>query len=233
MNPRRPATPDEELISAQEAAVVHEITDDMRVERMAAELEMGFRELEDLHRAVSVFGSARTPPGSPEYEVARELGHRLGRAGFAVITGGGPGAMEAANRGASEVGALSVGLNIDLPFEQGLASRWVDRSLDFHYFFCRKVMFVRYANAFVVLPGGYGTFDELFEALCLIQTEKIHSFPVILVGIAYWSGLVDWLRDAAAAEGKISPDDIDLLHLTDDLDLVVEIVEQAAADQGV
>lgn len=213
--------------------VAHEITDATRVERMAAELEMGFRELADVHRAVSVFGSARTAPGSREYELAREVGRRLGDAGFAVITGGGPGAMEAANRGAREAAALSIGLNIDLPFEQGHAQRWVDRSLDFHYFFCRKVMFVRYANAFVVLPGGYGTFDELFEALCLIQTEKIHSFPVILVGTAYWSGLVDWLRDAAAAEGKISPEDLDLLHVTDDLDLVVETVVIAALQQGV
>ncbi|HEV2059651.1 MAG TPA: TIGR00730 family Rossman fold protein, partial [Solirubrobacteraceae bacterium] len=150
-----------------------------------------------------------------------------------VITGGGPGAMEAANRGAREAAALSIGLNIDLPFEQGHAQRWVDRSLDFHYFFCRKVMFVRYANAFVVLPGGFGTFDELFEALCLIQTEKIRSFPLILVGSAYWRGLVDWLRDTAAAEGKISTEDLDLLHVTDDLDLVVEMVVIAAVQQGV
>ncbi|MBW3609178.1 MAG: TIGR00730 family Rossman fold protein [Actinobacteria bacterium] len=200
---------------------------------MAAELEMGFRELADVHRAVSVFGSARTAPGSPEYELARDVGRRLGAAGFAVITGGGPGAMEAANRGAREAAALSIGLNIDLPFEQAHAQRWVDRSLDFHYFFCRKVMFVRYANAFVVLPGGFGTFDELFEALCLIQTEKIRSFPLILVGTAYWCGLVDWLRDTAAAEGKISPEDLDLLHVTDDLDLVVETVAMAAVQQGV
>jgi uncharacterized protein (TIGR00730 family) len=193
---------------------------------------MGFRELADVHRAVSVFGSARRAPGSPGYELAREVGHRLGDAGFAVITGGGPGAMEAANRGAREAGALSVGLNIDLPFESGHAHAWVDRSLDFHYFFSRKVMFVRYANAFVVLPGGYGTFDELFEALCLIQTEKIRHFPIVLVGTAYWSGLVDWLRDAAAAEGMISAGDLDLLHLTDDLDLVVETVLAAAAGQG-
>jgi len=194
---------------------------------------MGFRELGDLHRAVSVFGSARTPPGSPEYELAREAGHRLGAAGFAVITGGGPGAMEAANRGAREAGALSIGLNIDLPFEHGYAHDWVDRSLDFHYFFCRKIMFVRYANAFVVLPGGFGTFDELFEALCLIQTEKIRSFPLVLVGTAFWSGLVDWLRETVAAEGKISAGDLDLLHVTDDLGLVVEIVLGAAAGQGV
>jgi len=232
LRPRRPATPDEELIGAQETAVAHEITDATRVERMAAELAMGFGELADLHRAVSVFGSARTPPGSPGYELAREVGHRLGVAGFAVITGGGPGAMEAANRGAREAGALSVGLSIDLPFEHDHTHEWVDRPLDFHYFFTRKVMFVRYANAFVVLPGGFGTFDELFEALCLIQTEKIRHFPIVLVGTTYWSGLVDWLRETVAAEGMISPGDLDLLHVTDDLDLVVETVLDAAVGQG-
>ncbi len=233
MRPRHPETPDEELIGAQEPAIAHEITDATRVQRMAAELEMGFRALADVHRAVSVFGSARTRPGTPEYELARELGRRLGAAGLAVITGGGPGAMEAANRGAREAGALSIGLNIDLPFEHGHAHPWVDRSLDFHYFFTRKVMFVRYANGFVALPGGYGTLDELFEALCLIQTEKIHSFPIILVGTAYWSGLIGWLRDTVAAEGKISPGDLDLVQVTDDLGVVVETVLRAAAEQGV
>ena len=141
--------------------------------------------------------------------------------------------MEAANRGAREARALSIGLNIDLPFESGHATPWLDRSLDFHYFFTRKVMFVRYANAFVVLPGGYGTFDELFEALCLIQTEKIQHFPIVLVGTDYWCGLVDWLRDTVAAEGMISAGDLELLHVTDDLDLVVDIVERAAVGQGV
>jgi uncharacterized protein (TIGR00730 family) len=231
--PRRPATPDEELIGAQEEAVASEISDATRVERMASELAMGFRELDGLHRAVSVFGSARTQPGTPEYELAREVGRRLGGSGFAVITGGGPGAMEAANCGARDAGAHSIGLNIDLPFEHEHVSPCVDLSLDFHYFFCRKVMFVRYANAFVVLPGGYGTLDELFEALCLIQTEKIHSFPVILVGTAYWSGLVEWLRGQVVGEGKIDVGDLDLMHLTDDLDDVVERVERAAAEQGV
>ena len=231
--PRRPATPDEELIGAQEEAVVHEISDATRVERMEAELAMGFRQLNGLHRAVSVFGSARSVPGTPEYELARTVGRRLGAAGFAVITGGGPGAMEAANRGARDAAARSIGLNIDLPFEHDHASRYVDLSLDFHYFFCRKVMFVRYANAFVVLPGGYGTLDELFEALCLIQTQKIRSFPVILVGTAYWAGLVDWLRARVADEGKIDAGDLDLMHVTDDLDDIVERVERAAVDQGV
>jgi uncharacterized protein (TIGR00730 family) len=229
---RRAATPDEELIGAQHEAVASEISDATRVDRMTAELEMGFRELARVHRAVSVFGSARTAPGSDEHALAHEVGRRLGVAGFSVITGGGPGAMEAANCGAREAGAHSIGLNIDLPFEQGRARRCVDQALDFHYFFCRKVMFVRYANAFVVLPGGFGTLDELFEALCLIQTEKIRSFPVVLVGTRYWSGLVDWLRERAAAEGKIDAGDLDLLHLTDDLDEVVAIVERAAAKQA-
>jgi uncharacterized protein (TIGR00730 family) len=200
---------------------------------MSAEIAMGFRELDGLHRAVSVFGSARTLPGTPEYELARQVGQRLGESGFAIITGGGPGAMEAANCGARDAGARSIGLNIDLPFEHEHTSPCVDQSLDFHYFFCRKVMFVRYANAFVVLPGGYGTLDELFEALCLIQTEKIHSFPVILVGTAYWSGLVEWLRERVVGEGRIDVADLDLMHLTDDLDDVVERVERAAAEQGV
>jgi len=230
--PRIPRTPDEELIGAQHAAVTSEITDAMRVARMATELAMGFRELRAVHRAVSVFGSARTAPGSPDYLLATDVGRRLGEAGFAVITGGGPGAMEAANRGAHEAGARSIGLNIDLPFEQGGASQWVDQSLDFHYFFCRKVMFVRYANAFVALPGGLGTLDELFEALCLIQTQKVRSFPVILVGVAYWSGLLTWLRERVAAEDKIDPADLDLLSVTDDLDAVVARVLRAAAEQG-
>ena len=228
---RRPATPDEELIGAQVESVVSEITDATRIERMAAELEMGFRELAPLHRAVSVFGSARTAPGTAEHALAQEVGRRRGEAGVAVITGGGPGAMEAATCGARAAGAHSIGLNIDLPFEQGQASACVDQALDFHYFFCRKVMFVRYANAFVVLPGGFGTLDELFEALCLIQTEKIRSFPVILVGTAYWSGLVRWLRERVAGEGKIDAADLDLLHLTDDLDEVLALVVRAAAEQ--
>jgi uncharacterized protein (TIGR00730 family) len=230
--PRHPQTPDEELIGAQHAAVASEITDAMRVARMATELAMGFRELHGVHRGVSVFGSARTVPETPGYELAREVGHRLGEAGFAVITGGGPGSMEAANRGAHEAGARSIGLNIELPFEEGGASEWVDQALDFHYFFCRKVMFVRYANAFVVLPGGLGTLDELFEALCLIQTQKIRSFPVILVGVAYWSGLVEWLRDQLAREGMIDASDLDLLSVTDDLDAVVARVLRAAVEQG-
>ena len=229
--PRRPTTPDEELIEADSAAVASEITDATRVERMAAELAMGFRELGGVRRAVSVFGSARTPEGTAEYDLARAVGRRLGEAGFAIITGGGPGAMEAAHRGARDAGVQSIALNIDLPFEQR-PDAWTDIALDFHYFFSRKVMFVRYASAFVALPGGFGTFDELFEALCLIQTHKIRSFPVILIGTDYWAGLLVWLREQALAGGKISAEDLDLVHLTDDLDGAVEIVRRAADAQG-
>jgi uncharacterized protein (TIGR00730 family) len=194
---------------------------------MRTELEEGFAALSGVRRGVAVFGSARTPEDSPRYALARDLGRALGAAGFCVITGGGPGAMEAANRGARDAGAASIGLTIDLPFEQG-RNRYVDVAIDFHYFFARKVMFVRYSGAFVVLPGGYGTLDELFEALTLIQTGKIRFFPVVLVGSGYWAGLVDWIRERMLAERNISPEDIDLLHLTDDIDEVVAICRDAA-----
>lgn len=200
---------------------------------MAAELRDGFAALSGVRRAVAVFGSARTPATHPRYALSCEIGRALGRAGFCVITGGGPGAMEAANRGAREAGAMSVGLNIDLPFEQHL-NPYVDLALDFHYFFARKVMFVRYSSAFVVLPGGYGTLDELFEALTLIQTRKIRHFPVVLVDRGYWGGLVDWLRDTMLEAGNISPEDIGgLLHVTDSVDEVVEICRSAADEQWV
>jgi uncharacterized protein (TIGR00730 family) len=230
--PRRPLTPDEELIAADEPAVASLVTDDDRVERMRAELEMGFDTLRELGPAVSVFGSARTPPGSPEYSLGVQLGRRLGEAGFAVITGGGPGAMAAANQGARQARVPSVGLGIDLPFEQSL-NEWVDHPLDFHYFFTRKIMFVRYASAFVVLPGGFGTLDELFEAATLIQTRKIRHFPILLVGTDYWSGLLTWLRETMLSGGKIGARDLDLFQLTDDLDHVVREVRKAALAQGV
>jgi uncharacterized protein (TIGR00730 family) len=198
---------------------------------MRAELEMGFATLSGaVERGVAVFGSARTPEGSPRYETARAIGRALGAAGFCVITGGGPGAMEAANRGAREAGSTSVGLTIDLPFEQG-RNRYVDLAVDFHYFFARKVMFVRYSGAFVVLPGGFGTLDEFFEALTLIQTGKIRFFPVVLVGTGYWAGLMDWIRQSMLAEGNIAPEDLDLLHVTDDVDEVVAICRDAAEHQ--
>ena len=212
--PRMPATLDEEIIGAQEGAVVSTLTDAARLERIQAELDMGFDALAHVGAAASFFGSARTPADDPQYTVARETARLVGEAGLAIITGGGPGAMEAANRGAREAGALSIGLNIELPFEQGV-NEFVELSLTFHYFFARKVMFVRYASGFVVFPGGFGTFDELFEALTLIQTDKIHNFPVVLVGTDYWSGLVDWLRERMLGEGKISPRDLDLITVTD------------------
>jgi uncharacterized protein (TIGR00730 family) len=230
--PRRPLTADEELIAADEPAVRSLVTDDDRVERMRSELAMGFAELHDLGPAVSVFGSARTPPGSPEHDLGIEVGRRLGEAGFAVITGGGPGAMAAANQGARQAGVPSIGLGIDLPFEQSV-NEWVDHAIDFHYFFTRKIMFVRYASAFVVLPGGFGTLDELFEAATLIQTRKINHFPMMLVGVDFWSGLVTWLREQMLAGGKISPRDLELMQVTDDLDHVVAEVRAAAVAQGV
>jgi hypothetical protein len=190
---------------------------------MTAELEMGFRALADVHTAVSVFGSARTPRNDPEYELARETSRVLGEAGYAIITGGGPGVMEAANRGAREAGALSIGLEIDLPFEQGV-NRHVDRLLQFHYFFTRKIMFVRYACSFVVFPGGFGTMDELFEALTLIQTRKVLHFPVILVGSDYWGGLLEWMRERLLGEGKVSPEDARLLSVTDRPEEVLRLV---------
>jgi uncharacterized protein (TIGR00730 family) len=230
--PRRPLTPDEELIAAEEPAVTSLVTDDDRVERMRSELAMGFESLAHLGAAVSVFGSARTAVGTAEFALGIELGRRLGHAGFAVITGGGPGAMAAANQGARQAGVPSVGLGIDLPFEQSV-NEWVDHKIDFHYFFTRKIMFVRYASAFVVLPGGFGTLDELFEAATLIQTRKISHFPIILVGTDYWSGLLTWLRERMLVGGKIGPRDLDLLQVTDDLDHVVAEVREAALAQGV
>jgi uncharacterized protein (TIGR00730 family) len=228
---RRPATDDEELIGAEAPALETLQTDEDRVDRMRAELAMGFEALRGLGPAVSVFGSARTPPDHPQYALARRVGRRLGAAGFAVITGGGPGLMEAANRGAREAGARSVGLNIELPFEQGLNPQ-VDLALEFHYFFTRKVMFVRYASAFVVLPGGFGTFDELFEALTLVQTGKIEDFPIVLVGSGYWDGLLRWLRERALAEQKVSPPELDLLRVADDPDEIVAICQSGASRQG-
>ncbi|MEV4492390.1 TIGR00730 family Rossman fold protein [Micromonospora coxensis] len=202
--------------------------DAWRALRILSEFVEGFDTLADLPPAVSVFGSARSKPESPECRLAEELGAALARAGYAVITGGGPGVMEAANRGASEAGGLSVGLGIELPFEQGL-NDWVDLAIDFRYFFARKTMFVKYAQAFVVLPGGFGTMDELFEALTLVQTGKVTRFPVVLMGTAYWSGLIDWLRDTMAVEGKIGAVDLDLICLTDDVAAAVRHIVEAEA----
>jgi uncharacterized protein (TIGR00730 family) len=213
--PRMPATLDEEIIAAQEQGVISTLTDGARVARIRQELQMGFKALAHVGPAASFFGSARTPVDHPEYLLARETARIAGEAGLAIITGGGPGAMEAANRGARDAGALSIGLNIELPFEQGL-NAYCDIGLEFHYFFTRKIMFVRYASGFVVFPGGFGTLDETFEALTLIQTGKVRHFPVVLVGVDYWGGLVDWIRERLVAEGKVSPQDLDLICLTDD-----------------
>ncbi len=224
--PRPPTTADEELLEADTTAILSRLDDETRVMRMAEELRTGFRTLAHIGKAVSIFGSARTLPDTEEYDSARDLARRLGRDGFSIITGGGPGIMEAANRGAVEVGAQSIGLGIELPHEQGL-NPWAQTALEFHYFFTRKVMFVRYASAFVVFPGGFGTFDELFEALTLRQTQKIQHFPVVLVGSDYWRGLVDWLKGPVLAGGKIDGHDIERIVVVDDLDEILEIVRAA------
>ena len=201
-------------------------TDPWRVLRIQSEFIEGFGALAEVPRAVSVFGSARTGDGTPEYALAHDLGDALVAAGFAVITGGGPGVMEGANRGACESGGYSIGLGIELPFEQRL-NEWVDLGINFRYFFTRKTMFVKYSQAFICLPGGFGTLDELFEALTLVQTHKITRFPIILMGTEFWSGLVDWLRDTLERTGKISPGDLDLIHLTDNVDEAVRIIVES------
>jgi uncharacterized protein (TIGR00730 family) len=210
-----PQTLDEEILAAQEDAVVSTLTDEARIARIVGELRTGFEALAHVGAAASFFGSARTPEDHPEYVLARETARLVGESGMAIITGGGPGAMEAANRGARDAGAHSIGLNIELPFEQGL-NPYCDIELVFHYFFARKIMFVRYASGFVVFPGGYGTLDELFESLTLIQTDKIREFPVVLMGGDYWQGLVDWVGEKLLADGKISPGDEHIFTLTDD-----------------
>jgi uncharacterized protein (TIGR00730 family) len=207
-------------------------TDPWRVLRIQSEFVEGFGLLAELPRAVSVFGSARTQFDHPEYATGRALGGALARAGFAVITGGGPGTMEAVNRGASEAGGISVGLGIELPFEQRL-NDWVDIGINFRYFFARKTMFVKYAQAFVILPGGFGTLDELFEALTLVQTRKVTRFPVILFGTYYWSGLMEWFRSTLVPSGKIAAADMDLVTLTDDVDHAVKIIVEAQAQREV
>ena len=224
--PRHPTTLDEELLEAETTAILSELTDAQRVLRIQDELRAGFRTLDHIGKAVSIFGSARTPRDHPRYQAAREMARALGHQGFAIITGGGPGIMEAANRGARDAGVPSVGLGIDLPGEQGL-NEWVDVELNFHYFFARKVMFVRYASAFVVFPGGFGTLDELFEAATLRQTGKIRHFPIVLFGSAYWSGLVDWLIGTMARKGNISLEDAECLLVTDSVSEVLRIVQGA------
>jgi uncharacterized protein (TIGR00730 family) len=232
------STTDQRLLDNQGSAEwLH--ADPWRVMRIQSEFVEGFGALAELGPAVSVFGSARTKPGSPYYALAEEVGGRLVRAGYAVITGGGPGAMEAANKGAAAAGGASVGLGIELPFEQGLNDH-VNLGVNFRYFFARKTMFVKYAEGFIVLPGGFGTLDELFEAVTLVQTQKVTSFPIVLMGTDYWSGLLDWLKASALDHGTISEKDLRLLQVTDDIDEAVRTIvasdrriasEQKAADE--
>jgi uncharacterized protein (TIGR00730 family) len=203
-------------------------TDPWRVLRIQAEFIEGFGALAELGPAIACFGSARTRPEDTTYAIGEEVGRKLTAAGFAVITGGGPGTMEAVNKGASEAGGISVGLGIELPFESGL-NPWVDVGINFRYFFARKTMFVKYSQGFVVLPGGLGTLDELFEALTLVQTQKVTSFPLVLIGTDYWQGMIDWLRDRALVHGTISQSDVDMLQLTDDVDHAVQLMVEARA----
>src|SRR5712691_10158756 len=220
--PRR-GTQDEQLLETPRAdEFLH--TDTWRVFRIMGEFVQGFEDLAHINSGVAIFGSARTPPDDPEYKAAQETAALLAGAGFSVITGGGPGIMEAANRGAFEAGGTSVGCNIELPHEQG-SNPYLTLSLRFKYFFVRKMMFVKYSDAFIIFPGGFGTLDELFEALTLIQTKKIHNFPVVLYGSKYWQEMLNWLRGPMLAEGKIVEEDFRRLHVTDSPSQIVEIVK--------
>jgi uncharacterized protein (TIGR00730 family) len=216
------ATEDEKLLERRPSTEFLD-TDPWRALRILSEFVEGFDAMARVGPAVTIFGSARTGVDSPLYKLARTIGRRLAEAGYAVITGGGPGTMEAANRGCREGGGLSVGCNIELPREQGL-NAYVDLGIEFRYFFARKTMFVKYADAFIILPGGFGTLDELFEALTLIQTRKVRNFPVVLVGKEYWKGLLDWISDTLLAREAIDKADLALLQITDDPDEVVNIV---------
>lgn len=206
-------------------------SDTWRVLRIQSEFVYAFERMSRVKRAVAMFGSARLPESDPAYELARQTAELFARGGWAVMTGGGPGVMEAANRGAQPIARerknkyVSIGLNIELPFEQG-TNQFVSMPLNFHYFFCRKTIFVKYASAFVILPGGFGTLDELFEAVTLVQTGKIAHFPIVLVGRDYWGGLLDWIKSTMLPRATISPEDLDILHLTDDPHEVLRIVEE-------
>jgi uncharacterized protein (TIGR00730 family) len=206
-------------------------TDPWRVLRIQAEFVEGFGLLAELGLAVSIFGSARTLRGTPEYTLAEQIAAELSKAGYAVITGGGPGIMEAINKGAAEAGGVSVGLGIELPTEMGL-NDYVNVGLEFRYFFVRKTMFIKYSQAFVVLPGGFGTMDELFEAVTLVATGKITRFPIVLVGTEYWRGLVTWLREKVQAEGKVHPEELDLFTVVDTPEEVVKIITTAHTEAG-
>jgi uncharacterized protein (TIGR00730 family) len=225
----QPSTTDQRLLDSRGPSDwVH--TDPWRVLRIQAEFVEGFGALAELGPAISVFGSARCRPGDSDYDQSVQVGRALVNAGFAVITGGGPGAMEAANRGAWEANGVSVGLGIELPFESGL-NEYVDMGINFRYFFARKTMFVKYAQGFIALPGGFGTFDEVFEAITLVQTQKVTSFPIVLIGSGYWGGLVEWLRSVVLADGKIGEADLALLQITDDIDEAVDIMVRARKER--
>jgi uncharacterized protein (TIGR00730 family) len=235
MQPGEPDTPEPTLdqkllLWLGDEPLAVRAADAERIREIAAEFALGFDRLAEIGPAVTVFGSARTPEAHPSYRLMRQVGAALGEAGYTVITGGGPGLMEAANRGARGVGALSVGCNIELPHEQG-NNAFLDISLRFRHFFARKVMFVRYACAFVIGPGGFGTLDELFEALTLIQTRTIKDFPVIMVGEGEWDGLLAWLRERVLADRRIDSDDLTGLHIVHDPGEVVRIVSAAQAGQ--
>jgi uncharacterized protein (TIGR00730 family) len=223
------STQDEQLLeSPRPDEFTH--TDTWRVFRIMGEFVEGFDEMATLTRGISIFGSARTKADHPDYQAAQETAALLAKEGFAVITGGGPGIMEAANRGAFEAGGLSIGCNIELPFEQK-ANSYQTKSLTFKYFFVRKMMFVKYSLGFVIFPGGFGTFDELFEALTLIQTKKIRDFPVVLFGTQYWSGLLKWIGEEVLTGGKIGEHDLKLFHITDSPEEVVKIVTKSGLSQ--
>lgn len=224
--PAHPSTFDQEIIRCGEPEIRAELSDPERLEKIRREFDEGFRIMEPVGPAVCVFGSARTRPGHPEYEQARRVGAGIAKQGYAVITGGGPGTMEAANRGAKDEEGLSVGLNIELPHEQS-ANPWLDIGKEFHYFFARKLMFVRYSWSFVIFPGGFGTLDEMFEVLTLIQTSKARPHPIVLVGADFWQGLIDWIGERLAGEGRISPRDLELFTVCDEDE---EIVEGAVRD---
>jgi uncharacterized protein (TIGR00730 family) len=223
LGPQRRETEDLHFLERPDASFTG--TDPWRVMRIQSEFVDGFDALAKIPPAISVFGSARLPEDDPFYEAARRVGAELAKAGFAVITGGGPGLMEAANRGCQETGGLSIGCNIELPFEQGM-NPYIDLGINFRYFFARKTMFVKYAEGFVVFPGGFGTFDELFEALVLIQTGKVAFFPLVLFGSDYWRPLIDWLTDSTLAAGMISPEDLDRFIVCDDPAAVVPYIRE-------
>jgi uncharacterized protein (TIGR00730 family) len=216
-------TEDQKLLRARHQYPGFQETDTWRTLRIMGEFVEGFDALAEIGPAVTIFGSARVGRRNRYYGAARRLAAALARQGFAIITGGGPGIMEAANRGAKEAGGLSIGANIELPFEQGL-NEYVDLGMEFRYFFVRKVMFVKYAEAFVIFPGGFGTLDELFESLTLIQTGKVEHFPVVLYGTEYWEGMMQWIRDKPLYEEKISPEDLHLLTITSDIDEACEAI---------